>query len=120
VGRRAPRLHRPHPHRYRLCDSCRRAQTWWVYPGIAFTAVGSGFATPALTGILSRRVDARQQGTLMGVQQSNTSLTRIFGPVWAGLLFDGLGPAWPYWTGAVIILASWALVRAAVKVQRSA
>lgn len=87
----------------------------WLYAGVAGTAVGSGFSTPAWTGLLSRRVDPREQGTLMGVNQSVASLTRILGPVWAGLWFDYAGPAWPYWTGAVIIAAAWWMVRAAVK-----
>jgi hypothetical protein len=43
------------------------------------------------------------------------SLTRILGPVWAGVWFDHAGPAWPYWTGTLIIAAAWWMVRQAVK-----
>jgi MFS transporter, DHA1 family, tetracycline resistance protein len=87
---------------------------WWLYAGIAGTAVGSGISTPAWTGLLSRRVDASEQGTLMGVNQSVSSLTRILGPIWAGLWFDYAGPVWPYWTGALFIVAAYVMVRGAV------
>lgn len=89
----------------------------WVYGGIALTAVGSGLATPAWTGLLSGRVDPQEQGTLMGVNASVGSLTRILGPVWAGVWFDRVGPSWPYWTGAAFILAAWWMVRWAVSHQ---
>jgi MFS transporter, DHA1 family, tetracycline resistance protein len=86
---------------------------WMVYVAVAATAVGSALATPTLTGIVSRTVSSREQGTILGATQSLNSLTRVFGPVWAGLVFDFAGPGAPYWTAALVVVAAGLLVRAA-------
>jgi MFS family permease len=83
---------------------------WMVYAAVATTAIGSGMATPTLTGAVSRSVSALEQGTILGASQSFTSLTRILGPVWAGLAFDHAGPGAPYWTAAVVAFAAMALI----------
>ncbi len=81
-----------------------------VYTSVALTALGFGLAAPALTGLVSRRAGVEQQGVILGTAQSVASLTRVIGPVWAGAIFDRIGPAAPYWTGAVfsVLAAFWA------------
>jgi len=79
---------------------------WMLYVSVALSALGYGLAAPALTGMISRRAGADEQGALLGTAQSASSLTRIAGPVWAGAVFDHLGPGAPYWSGAVFSLAA--------------
>jgi MFS family permease len=74
---------------------------WMIYVAITFQAFGFGLATPSLSGLISRRCGAAEQGTMLGTSQSVASLTRVLGPVWAGFLFDRLMPAAPYWSGVV-------------------
>ncbi|NTU84772.1 MAG: TCR/Tet family MFS transporter [Chloroflexales bacterium] len=76
---------------------------WMLYPAVAILSVGSGMATPSLTSLISRRVSPREQGGVLGGTQALTSLTMIVGPLVAGLLFDTIGPASPYLTGALLI-----------------
>ncbi len=83
---------------------------WMVYAAVATTAIGSGMATPTLTGAVSRSVSALEQGTILGASQAFTSLTRIFGPLWAGLAFDHAGPGAPYWTSAVVVFAAMVMI----------
>jgi len=86
---------------------------WMLYLAVGFTALGFGLAGPALTGLISRRAMAKEQGVLLGTAQSVGSLTRVIGPVWAGLLFDKIGPAAPYWAGlAWTVLALWWSIQA--------
>lgn len=82
---------------------------WVLYLSVTFTALGYGLAGPALTGLVSRRAQPQEQGTLLGTAQSVSSVTRVVGPVWAGAVFDYLGSGAPYWTGAVwsILAAVW-------------
>jgi MFS transporter, DHA1 family, tetracycline resistance protein len=77
----------------------------WLYPAIAVLALGSAAAGPMLTAEVSRSVTGSEQGWVLGSMQSVASLTRIAGPVWAGLAFDHVGPGAPYWTGALWVLA---------------
>jgi multidrug resistance protein len=77
----------------------------WLYPAIALLALGSSAAGPMLTSEVSRSVSGSEQGWVLGSLQSVASLTRIAGPVWAGLAFDHVGPGAPYWSGALWVLA---------------
>lgn len=86
---------------------------WMLYAAVALTALGFGLAAPALSGLVSRRAMAGEQGVLLGTAQSVSSLTRVMGPVFAGLLFDRIGPAAPYWAGfGWTILAMWWSIQA--------
>ncbi len=78
---------------------------WHLFPAIAVMAFGNGVAAPMLTGLISRRVGEREQGTVLGSSQSILSATRIVGPLMAGITFDALGSGAPYWTGAIMVVA---------------
>ncbi len=84
--------------------------SWHLYPAIAIMAFGNGIAAPMLTGMISRRVGEREQGTVLGSSQAILSSTRIVGPLFAGFVFDALGSGAPYWTGAILALAGAAIV----------
>ena len=66
-------------------------------------ALGFGLMTPSLNSLVSLSVDAGVQGGTMGVTRSATTLARVLGPAWAGLLFEYLGKDWPFFAGAVIM-----------------
>ena len=82
-------------------------------------SMGNSLATPALTSLASKSVDASQQGVVLGVTQSTASLARAVGPSLAAVLIsssiayvgaDGL-PHYmsdrslfiTFWTGAAIM-----------------
>ncbi len=79
---------------------------WTLYPTMALVSIGNALATPTLTNIVSKQASAREQGSILGATQSVNSLTRVFGPVWAGVTFDTLGAGAPYWSGALWIAAA--------------
>lgn len=76
---------------------------WMLFPTLIVTSVGSALATPTLTGMVSNQVSFREQGAILGATQSLNALTRVFGPIWAGVTFDVVGMGAPYWTGAIWI-----------------
>jgi len=78
----------------------------WLYPAIALLAFGHAAAGPMLIAEVSHRVGPSEQGWILGAMQSVASLARILGPLWAGLAFDRLAPAAPYWSGAAWVLAA--------------
>ncbi|MBM3756049.1 MAG: TCR/Tet family MFS transporter [Acidobacteria bacterium] len=83
---------------------------WWVYPAVGLIAIGSSFTNPTLNGMVSRRAGPSEQGSILGTTQSVLSLTRVFGPLWAGMVFDHFGSGAPYWTGAAFIALALVLV----------
>jgi DHA1 family tetracycline resistance protein-like MFS transporter len=85
---------------------------WTLYPLVALLALGGGLALPALTGVISRRSTAREQGRVMGGVQATLSLTLILGPILAGLVFDAIGAPAPYLLGGALVAAALAVTLA--------
>lgn len=79
-----------------------------LYASILLTALGFGLTGPSLTGLISRRAGAEEQGVWLGIAQAWASMTRVVGPVSAGLLYDHVSRPAPYWGGVVCsFAASW-------------
>ena len=77
-------------------------------------AVGFSLLSPSLNSLISLQVDTDMQGGAMGVTRSVTTLARVVGPGWAGVLFHYLGKEWPFIGGAlvmaaVILLSIWSI-----------
>jgi MFS family permease len=81
-------------------------EDWLLFPLVGLAALGSSLSIPSLTSLVSRGVEASQQGGVMGGMQSLLSLTAILGPSLAGGLFQGIDPAAPYWAGSLLGLAA--------------
>jgi MFS family permease len=72
---------------------------------VAGLAIGSGLTRPPLFGLLSRLTPADEQGATLGVAQSAGSLARVFGPPFAGYLFDR-HVAWPFVICGILALVT--------------
>lgn len=79
---------------------------WWLYPIVALGALGSGTSIPSITGLMSQRVSANQQGRLMGGTQVILNLALIVGPLVAGLAFERVAITAPYWLGSLFALTA--------------
>jgi multidrug resistance protein len=69
----------------------------------AILSIGMGFNNPALTSLISQCSSAEDQGGILGLTQSLSSLGRILGPLWGGYAFDHLGIAAPYISSSAVI-----------------
>ena len=71
----------------------------------AMTIAGYGFSiiSPALNSLISLQVDEENQGGIMGVTRSATTMGRVAGPALAGALFGFMGMDWPYIVGAALM-----------------
>ena len=72
-------------------------------PAMLVVAVGFSLMTPSLNSLVSLKVPSSVLGGTMGVSRSATTLARVVGPGWAGLLFEYLGKDWPFFAGALIM-----------------
>lgn len=79
-------------------------ESWMIYPIVAFAAFGSSISIPAISGMISNRAPANEQGRLMGGNQVLFSLTAILGPAVAGISFERIGISAPYWIGSGLAL----------------
>ncbi|ABD82982.1 tetracycline resistance MFS efflux pump [Saccharophagus degradans] len=71
---------------------------------VSLRTMAAGFLFPILGALMSSMVTPKEQGALMGVNTALHSATYVFGPIWAGLVYDHLHASSPYWLGAVILL----------------
>ncbi|MFQ5823123.1 MAG: MFS transporter [bacterium] len=80
------------------------AKTWpFLLIVLSILAIGTGLNTPTLISLVSISTDESQQGEILGVNRSVSSLARIIGPLWGGWTYGALGINWPYWTAGVIL-----------------
>ena len=89
-----------------------------LYLMVAVTALGVGLGLPTMAALVSHRSGAMEQGAMLGAAQAAASLAQVVGPVWAGFIFDRGGPAFPFGTGAVLVVT--ALIVVAVNRPRPA
>ena len=78
---------------------------------LAMVIVAYGFSVinPAMNSLISLQVGPEEQGGIMGVSRSATTMARVVGPVWAGMLFAVAGADWPYYAGAALMVVVVAL-----------
>ena len=70
---------------------------------MVIVAYGFSIITPSLNSLISLQVASGEQGGVMGVGRSATTMARVIGPAWAGLMFSHLGMDWPYFGGAMVM-----------------
>jgi DHA1 family tetracycline resistance protein-like MFS transporter len=70
---------------------------------VSALALGMGLTQPSLNSLISRRAGREEQGEVLGVSQSAGSLSRVLGPVTAGLLFGEFGRHAPFFWGAALV-----------------
>lgn len=73
---------------------------------VALVPLGTAFTFPCITSLLSRVIERHERGLYMGVQQTFGGMARVLGPLWAGWAYDNLGVGVPFWTGAVLVVAT--------------
>jgi DHA1 family tetracycline resistance protein-like MFS transporter len=71
-----------------------------------FFAFARGISDSPQQSLLSRIADERTQGRVLGIYQSVFSLALIFGPIWAGYVFETISPRATFWVGATFLIPS--------------
>ena len=77
---------------------------------VTVLGLGSGLASPALTGAISQLCSETEQGIVMGANQSLAAMARIVGPALGGWLYRDLGWSSPFFVGGVFALFALALI----------
>ncbi len=78
--------------------------TFMLYAGLGFLAVGSAMVIPCQTSAVSIYAPAEVQGHVIGVFRSLGSLARVIGPIIASVIYWKLGGAYPYLIGAACLI----------------
>ncbi|MBX3084535.1 MAG: MFS transporter [Anaerolineae bacterium] len=91
-----------------------------MYIAFILLAIGEGLISPSLLDLITRATDARSQGKVLGGNQSLQSLANMAGPLYVGGVYDNVGHAAPYLSGAgMLLLSLGALILALPALKRS-
>ena len=97
-----------------LSIAVQRANFGLLCIAMSVFVVGLAFISPSLQSLISRRSSPQQQGHVLGVAQSLSSLARIVGPV-LGIRLFAQSPQVPLWSAAAFMALAVLLVVAAVR-----
>ncbi len=82
-------------------------------------ALGMGFNNPSLTSMVSKLSDPDDQGGMLGLASSLSSLGRAVGPAWGGYLYDAYGMTTPYFSAAAVMFITCAISFVGLRAQRA-
>jgi multidrug resistance protein len=83
---------------------------WPIFPLNMLISGISAFTFPTLTTLCIDCVTPREVGLLMGVTTGLGSLMNIFGPLWAGAIYDNVQAGSPFWMGAIVLVIAAAML----------
>jgi MFS family permease len=77
-------------------------QWQWLLLALVFTTFGTGVLRPVLTSLITQKASRAEQGAVLGLTQSLTSIAQIVAPALGGLLINEHQlVAWAIGTAAV-------------------
>lgn len=68
------------------------------------TGLGNGLNMPMTLSLVSKYTDRDEQGGILGINQSLSSLARFLGPSWGGFVYERIGYAAPFMTGGIFMI----------------
>jgi len=71
---------------------------------LTLLAFGNGLNNAMALGLISQNVSRQDQGGVLGINQSLSSLARFLGPLWGGFIYDRLGYHYPFISGSIFMV----------------
>lgn len=84
-------------------------ETWWFYVLNPLIAISYGLTSPNLTTLISEQASEKDQGEILGINQSMQSLGNIFPPLIAGYIMHIDGRL-PMLIGSVVVIIAWGVL----------
>jgi MFS family permease len=75
-----------------------------LFAGLFFLSCGVSMVIPCLTSLVSLYTPSEVQGQSIGVFRSLGALARVFGPIFAAVIYWRLGTSSPYLIGSIILM----------------
>ncbi len=71
---------------------------------IVIISIGLALINPTILSYISKLTSSKEQGEILGVNQSMGSLGRVIGPIWGGFSFNVFNYGAPFWTASIFTL----------------
>ena len=76
---------------------------WILLAVLTLLAFGNGLNNAMALGLISQNVSRQDQGGVLGINQSLSSLARFLGPLWGGFIYDRFDYHFPFISGAIFM-----------------
>lgn len=77
---------------------------WVLLAVLTLLAFGNGLNNAMALGLISQNVSRQDQGGVLGINQSLSSLARFLGPLWGGFIYDRFGYHYPFISGSLFMV----------------
>lgn len=77
---------------------------WLFAVVLILVPTGTALLFPCTTSLVTRYSDPDEVGQTVGVQQAFGGVSRLLGPIWAGIVFEAVGTREPFWIGGTLVL----------------
>ncbi len=92
---------------------------WGLAFVLVFQAIGTGILQPTVLSMISKYSPDKEQGAILGINQSLSALARVLGPLWGGFSYEMIGYQFPFLTGGIIMLFTFLFSVSKLRVQKS-
>lgn len=75
----------------------------WILVAMVPAAIGGGLLQPAINSLITKRVDVKEVGGMLGISAAFLSAANGIAPVLGGALFDAIGPTAPFIAWGVLM-----------------
>lgn len=76
----------------------------WLLVATIPTAIGGGMLQPSINSLITKRIDPLEVGGILGISTALLSAANAVAPLLWGIIFQALGPSWPFIFGALLLL----------------
>ncbi|MFN8471460.1 MAG: MFS transporter [Anaerolineae bacterium] len=75
----------------------------WVLLAMIPVSFGGGVLSPSINSLITKSVDATEVGGILGISAAFVSGANAIAPVMGGLIWQTMGPRWPFWIWGVLM-----------------
>ncbi|MFN8481995.1 MAG: MFS transporter [Anaerolineae bacterium] len=75
----------------------------WVLLAMIPVSIGGGVLSPSINSRITKSVEPTEVGGILGISAAFVSGANAIAPVMGGLIWQALGPRWPFWIWGLIM-----------------
>jgi MFS family permease len=87
----------------------------WLLAAMVPAAIGGGILQPSINSLITKRVERIEIGGTLGISAALLSGANAIAPLIGAMIFQALGPSWPFLLGGLLMAGLWWLAVRMIK-----
>jgi DHA1 family tetracycline resistance protein-like MFS transporter len=76
----------------------------WILIAAIPTSIGGGMLQPTINSLITKRIEVGEIGGMLGISAALLSGANAIAPLLWGVVFQALGPSWPFLLGGILLV----------------